>query len=219
MGSSAPQEVAEEKAIDSQEAAAEYDEAMEAEEAAPEEEMPMEAAEEEAAPAAEEAPAEEESFAVAEAAPLPAPEEVPAAGAAPETAQDAEIAEDHLFMAEGLEGESFSEEAAYADSTMMAAANAAAEEPVRDMLCRGENGEPILEGELGAGALRTLLTVEKPAEAPDREPDYVLLLPVTEDRWLLWVENGVLLVREDGTSDAGWTVGAEEFRQMFGLGE
>jgi len=59
MGSSAPQEVAEEKAIDSQEAAAEYDEAMEAEEAAPEEEMPMEAAEEEAAPAAEEAAKEE----------------------------------------------------------------------------------------------------------------------------------------------------------------
>ena len=58
MGSSAPQEVAEEKAIDSQEAAAEYEEAMETEEAAPEEEMPMEAAEE-AAPMAEEAAKDE----------------------------------------------------------------------------------------------------------------------------------------------------------------
>ena len=101
----------------------------------------------------------------------------------------------------------------------MAAANAAAEEPVRYMLCQGENGEPILEGELGAGTLRTLLTVEKPAEPPAREADYVLRFPDADGRWLLWVEDGTLLVREDGTFNAGWTVGAEEFRQMFGLGE
>ena len=155
------------------------------------------------AAAAEEAPAEEESFAVAEAAPLPAPEAVPAAGAAPETARDAGT----------------SEESAYADTPMMAAANAAAEEPIRYVLCRGENGEPILEGALDPGTLRALLAADKPAEAPDREPDFVLLLPDTDERWLLWEEDGSMLVRENGTSDAGWTVGAEEFRLMFGLGE
>ncbi|MBQ3277009.1 MAG: zf-HC2 domain-containing protein [Oscillospiraceae bacterium] len=154
---------------------------------------------------AEEAAPEEAEIFMAEAAAVPAAGLDTGSEANGDEARDAQAdAETPLVTA------------ATADSVNAAAKT---EGGCRYILCRGANGEPLSEGTADADALRALLAADKPAEIPDRAADYILTLPDTGENWLLWEEDGGMIIREDGADGAGRTVSAEVFRATLGVAE
>lgn len=88
---------------------------------------------------------------------------------------------------------------------------------IRYALYEGEDGALLLRGEMEEADLRALLTAEKPCPAPDRAPDYTLVLDDDGETWSFWLEDGGVIARRAGTEDAGYTVPADVFREMLGL--
>ena len=97
------------------------------------------------------------------------------------------------------------------------AMNAAAAQVV---LTRAD-GETLFTGSPEEESLRALLTADRSAPIPEREPDYVLFLTAWggTEVWYLWEEDGAMLCQQDGADAAGRTVGVRAFRDMFGVGE
>ena len=97
------------------------------------------------------------------------------------------------------------------------AMNAAAAQVV---LTRAD-GETLFTGSPEEESLRALLTADRSAPVPEREPDYVLFLTAWggTEVWYLWEEDGAMLCQQDGADAAGRTVGVRAFRDMFGVGE
>ncbi len=61
-----------------------------------------------------------------------------------------------------------------------------------------------------------LLVPDRPCAGVDREPDYILLVYVTEDdpkEYRFWEQDGVMVVETD-TGEVGFTVSAEDFKEL-----
>ena len=166
-------------------------------------------------------------------------EEMPAAE--PEMAYEAEAAAEGTTdaaaadtQARGAEDNGVFAAAAAPAPTAMPAAGmaAAASEAAQDMeqpmnaaaaqvvLTRAD-GETLFTGSPEEESLRALLTADRSAPVPEREPDYVLFLTTwgNTEVWYLWEEDGAMLCQQDGADTAGRTVGVREFRELFGVGE
>ena len=95
----------------------------------------------------------------------------------------------------------------------------AAEEslPTDEDFCRiSDRNGPLRElplSELPEG----LLVPDEPCNDPDREPDYIILVYVSEgdpEEYWLWEQDGAMIVETD-TGEFGYTVSAEEFREFL----
>lgn len=88
--------------------------------------------------------------------------------------------------------------------------------PREETLCRiSDRNGPLRElpfRELPEG----LLVPDRPCAGVDREPDYILLVYVTEDdpkEYRFWEQDGVMVVETD-TGEVGFTVSAEDFKEL-----
>ena len=92
---------------------------------------------------------------------------------------------------------------------------------------KGASGEDVLcQIRTADGLIRTLpvsrlpeglLISDKTCDDPDREPDYILRIPVPEgdpEEYRFWEQDGVMIVETDA-GEFGYTVSAEVFLKLF----
>lgn len=75
--------------------------------------------------------------------------------------------------------------------------------------------EPLLTG--ADGDIQKILSPETPCAAPERTADYtVTILEPQEEIWLLWIEDGELIVKNDTrTESAGTSAGRERLEELL----
>ena len=75
--------------------------------------------------------------------------------------------------------------------------------------------EPLLTGD--DGDIQMILAPETPCAAPERTADYtVTILEPQEEIWLLWIEDGELIVKNDTrTEAAGTSAGRERLEELL----
>ncbi len=91
-----------------------------------------------------------------------------------------------------------------------------AETAVTYKIYAGEDlqADPLISG--SNREMEKILITDQPCPAPERTADYtVTVLKPEEQIWLLWIEDGGLIIKDTRTETAGYSAAAEEFDKLL----